>query len=400
MSSVLSLRARSLSPSPTVAMDTRAKSLQQQGQDLINLTAGEPDFPTVSAAVRAAHQALDDGFFHYTASAGILELRQAICEKLEQDGLRYTPDEVVVTAGAKFALYAAMQVLCDPGDEVLIPTPYWVSYPEQAKLAGAVPVPVPSSEEDGFVARAAAIAERITPQSKVLVLNTPCNPTGAVIPRQELEAIAELVLRHPRLMVLSDEIYAQLVYDGASHVSFAALDPALKAQTVTINGFSKTYAMTGWRVGYAAAGRTVAQAMGNLLSQTTSNVTSIAQKAAVAALREGDAEVAEMLAEFTRRRSYILDRLSRMPGVRYPTPGGAFYVFPNLSAAIGRTTAKGTAIRDIAALGLALLEEAGLAVVPGDGFGSPAHIRISYAASAESLRYGCDRLEGFVRGLR
>lgn len=247
---------------------------------------------------------------------------------------------------------------------------------------------------------AEAIAERITPATKLLVLNTPCNPTGAVVPPKELAAIAAVVAQHKRLLVLSDEIYERLVYDGAQHASFAALDPVIMERTVTINGLSKSYAMTGWRLGYAAAARPVAQALGNFLSQTTSNVTSIAQKAAVAALRHADADVARMLAEFARRRTYVLQRLQAMPHVHCAAPGGAFYVFPNVQACIGRTTARGTLLADVNTLGLALLEEAGLAVVPGDGFGSPSHVRISYAASPASLDQGCDRLEGFLRGLR
>ncbi len=398
---LLSERARNLAPSPTVAMDTRAKTLLAQGVDVVNLTAGEPDFPTVPVAAAAAHRAIDAGFTRYTASSGIVELRQEICAKfLRDNALAYSPDDVVVTPGAKYALYAAMQVLCDPGDEVLIPSPYWVSYPEQVKLAGAVPVFVPTREEDGFCVRAEVIGDYVTARTKMLLLNSPCNPTGSVVPRAELEAIGELVLAHGRMVVLSDEIYESLVYGAARHDSLAALDPALKAKTVTINGLSKAYAMTGWRVGYAAADRAIAQAMGNLLSQTTSGINSIAQKAAVAALRDGQADVQVMAEEFARRREYVLARLAGMPGVRCVPPDGAFYVFPNVSSAFGRTTPAGVRLTDIGTLGLQLLDEAGVATVPGDGFGVTDHIRISYAASLSTLERGCDRLEEFFRGLR
>lgn len=397
----LSTRARGLTPSPTMAMDARAKELQAQGRDLVNLTAGEPDFPTAMVAADAAVRAIRSGLTHYTAATGVLELRQAIADKLRGDnGLEYTAEQIAVTPGAKYALFAAMQVLCDPGDEVLIGAPYWVSYPEQARLAGASPVFVPTCEEDGFVLRASAIEARVTPRSKLLILNSPCNPTGAVIPPEEIAAIGEMVLRHPRLYVLSDEIYEKLVYGGARHTSIAGLDPELQRRTVTINGLSKAYAMTGWRLGYTAAARDVARAIAHFLSQTTSNVTSVAQYAAIAALTSAADDVTRMVAEFARRRSYVLERLATMPYTRCTPPGGAFYVFPDVRGALGRRTAAGSAIPDIDALALLLMEEAGLAVVPGTGFGATDHVRLSYAAGLDTLKAGCDRLDAFLRGLR
>ena len=394
------MRARALAPSPTMAFDARAKQLAAEGRDLINLTAGEPDFPTVRQAAEAAVEAVRAGFTYYTEAAGIRPLREAIAAKLLHDnGLTYAPEEIAVTPGAKFALYAAMQVLLDPGDEVLVPAPYWVSYPEQAKLAGATPVFVPTAETDGFVLRAAAVAERITPRTKLLVLNSPCNPTGAVIPPEELRRIAEVVLRHPGLFVLSDEIYEKMVYDGAAHASIAGFDPELRRRTVTVNGFSKAYSMTGWRVGYTAADRPVARAIAHLLSQTTSNITSVAQKAALGALDGTDADVAAMVDEFSRRRAYVLQRFAAMPYVRLKAPGGAFYVFPNVEAALGRTTPGGGALSDSDAFSLRLMEEGGLATVPGSGFGAAGFIRLSYAASMDRLRAGCDRLESFLRAL-
>jgi aspartate/methionine/tyrosine aminotransferase len=384
-----------------MATDARAKELQAQGRDLINLTAGEPDFATVPAAVAAARRAIDEGFTHYTAATGILELRRAICDKLQaENGLQYAPEQIAVTPGAKFALYAAMQVLCDPGDEVLIASPYWVSYPEQARLAGARPVFVPTREEDGFVLRAAAIEPFLGPRSRLLVLNSPCNPTGAVIPPRELAAIGDLVLRWPRVHVLADEIYEKMVYDGQRHVSFASLDPALMQRTVTINGLSKAYAMTGWRVGYTAAPPDIARAIGHFLSQTTSNVTSIAQRAALGALRGPQTDVAAMVAAFAQRRAALLRRLASMPRLRCVAPGGAFYAFPHVAAAFGCRTPAGAPLPDVDALALRLMEEAGVALVPGTGFGAPHHLRISYAASLQALETACDRLEAFLRGLQ
>ncbi len=396
----LSARARALSPSPTMAFDARAKALRAQGRDLVNLTAGEPDFDTVAQAAEAAVAAIRGGFTRYTEAVGVRSLREAVAAKLRREnGIAYDPDEIAVTTGAKFALYASMQVLCDPGDEVLVPAPYWVSYPEQAKLAGAVPVFVPTEEADGFVVRAALVRRCITPRTKLLVLNSPCNPTGAVIPPAELAAIGEVVLAHPRLFVLSDEIYEKMVYDGAQPGSIAALDPELRRRTVTINGFSKAFAMTGWRLGYTAADRPVARAIAGFLSQTTSNVTSVAQRAAEAALNGTEAAVAAMVAEFAKRRRYVLDRFAAMPGVRLRPPGGAFYVFPNVSAVLGGRSPAGHPLPDVDAFALRLMEEGGLATVPGSGFGTAEHVRVSYAASLAELQTGLDRFEAFVRAI-
>jgi aspartate aminotransferase len=396
----LSARARGMSPSPTMAIDGRVKELQASGADLVNLSAGEPDFDTPPEAAEAGIAAIRGGFTHYTPTEGIRDLRAAICEKLLRDnGLEYGPDQVVVTVGAKQALYNALQVLCDPGDQVLVPAPYWVSYTEQAKLAGATPVLVPTDEADGFHVRAEAIAERLTPAAKVLILNSPCNPTGAVLSRRELEAVAEVVLRHPRLVVLADEIYEKLVYGGAEHVSIAALGPEIRRRTVVINGLSKAYAMTGWRVGYAAGERPIIAAMASLQSQSTSNVASMAQRAALAALRGPEEPVRRMQEAFARRRAYVLERLGRMPHVRCVHPEGAFYAFPNVSGCLGRRTPAGVEIDSVDRLCERLLEEAGLGVVPGSAFGSPEHLRISYAASEETLARGMDRLEAFLRGL-
>lgn len=383
-----------------MAVNARAKELQAAGRDLVNLTAGEPDFPTVAPAAEAAIAAIREGFTQYTAAAGIQPLRAAIATKLKaENGLAYAPEEIAVTTGAKFALFAAMQVLLDPGDEVVVPAPYWVSYPEQAKLAGAEPVFVQTREDAGFVLTADALAAAMTPRTKIVVLNSPCNPTGAVIPERELAAIAEVILRHPRVYVLADEIYERMVYDGARHVSLAALDPELRRRTVTINGFSKAFSMTGWRVGYTAADRHLAGPLADFLSQTTSNITSIAQRAALAALREGEPAVVQMVAEFARRRALVLGRLGGMPLLRCVPPDGAFYVFPNVAAVLGRRSPAGKVLTDVDALALALMEEAGLGTVPGSGFGSAEHLRLSYACGTETLTAGCDRLEAFLGSL-
>ena len=384
-----------------MAFDARAKALLAEGRDLINLTAGEPDFRTVPQAEEAAVAAIRDGFTHYTEAVGVRPLREAIAAKLRREnGIEYAAEEIAVTTGAKFALYAAMQVLCDPGDEVLVPSPYWVSYPEQAKLAGATPVFVPTQEDDGFVLRADALRRHLSARTRLLILNSPCNPTGAVIPPDELGRIGDLVLGHPNLFVLSDEIYEKMLYGAARQGSIAALAPELRRRTVTINGFSKAYAMTGWRLGYTAADRPVAGAIANLLSQTTSNVTSVAQRAAQGALQGTEAAVGAMVAEFAQRRAYVLQRLAAVPGLRLAPPGGAFYVFPNVAAFLGRRTPGGRMLSDVDTLALGLLEEGGLATVPGSGFGTTEHIRISYAASRESLRAGLDRLEAYLGALR
>jgi aspartate aminotransferase len=386
----LSARARALSPSPTVAADARAKELAAAGRDLVNLTAGEPDFATPDHIADAAVTAIRAGYTHYTAPEGARDCREAVCVKLKRDnGLEYRPEQVVVTVGAKQAIFNALQVLCDPGDEVLIPAPYWVSYTEQVKLAGGVPVPVPTDAERGFCCTAADLAAHLSPRTRLLILNSPNNPTGAVYPAEELRAIAALAREHD-LTIISDEIYEAMVYDGARHVSVAGFAPE---RTVLVNGLSKAYAMTGWRVGYAVGDPAVIRAMVGLQSQTTSNIASIAQKAAVAALTGPQEPVRAMVAQFAARRRYVLDRLAHMPYVRCAPPAGAFYVFPDVSACFGR----GCDGPD--AFAARLLEEAGLAVVSGTAFGSDRHVRISYAAAQATLERGMDRLEEFLRRL-
>ena len=387
----MSQRALKINPSPTLALDAKAKALRQEGVDVVNFGVGEPDFDTPEHIKEAAIRALREGRTKYTPVAGIPELRRAIVEKLHRDNaLDYAEGQIVVSAGAKHSLYNAFQVLVDPGDEVVIPAPYWVTYPEQVRLAGGIPVFVPTRAEDGFRLDPAAVAERIGPRTRVILLNSPSNPTGAVYPRSDLAAIGELALRHD-LYLISDEIYEHLVYDGAEHVSVAALDPQLRERTVVVNGMSKAYAMTGWRVGYAAAAAPVAKAMTDLQSQSTSNVTSIAQWAAVAALAGTQEPLRRMQEAFARRRELILAELAELPRVRVSRPGGAFYAFPDLGGHLGRRF-EGREVADVDTLAEVLLTAVGVAAVPGSGFGAPDHLRFSYALGEEAIREGMRRV--------
>lgn len=392
----LSRRAQALEPSPTVALDTRAKELLAAGVDVVNLSVGEPDQDTPEPARLGAESAIRRGLTKYTATAGTLELRRAICDKLWRDSaLRYEPDEIVVSNGAKQSVFNAMMVLVDAGDEVLIPAPYWVSYPEMVRLAGGVPVFVKTGAADGFRLTPDALRAAIGPRTRGLVLNNPANPTGAVYERQELEQIVTLALEH-ELFLISDEIYEKLIYGSATAFSIASLGPEARRATVTVNGFSKAYAMTGWRLGYAAAEQSVARAMADLQSQVTSGPSSISQEAGRAVLSADSTDLERMRRQFDDRRHYVLDRLAGMPGLTVDVvPQGAFYVFPDVSGCFGRRLA-GQQVTDARELAAVLLERARVAVVPGDVFGGPGHVRISYATSMERLKEGMDRLEGLL----
>ena len=381
-----------MQPSATMAVDARAKALVAQGVDVVNLTAGEPDFDTLPAAREGGIAAIEQGFTRYTPTPGIAELREAIAKKLKDDnGLEYTAAQVVVSNGAKQSIYNALMVLLDPGDEVVIPTPAWVSYPEMVRLAGGVPVMV-DTEPNQYRLDAKVLAAAITPRTKVILLNNPSNPTGVVYSDAELRMVAELAVNND-LYVISDEIYEKLTY-GAEFISIASLGPEILERTVTVNGFSKAYAMTGWRMGYAAANLEIAEAMSSFQSQCTSGASSISQKAALAALRGDQAPVEAMRVQFDRRRRYVADRLERMPGVHLDgLPEGAFYIFPRVDE-LYRNEIDGS-IR----FAEALLERARVAVVPGLPFGSDRHIRLSYACSLETLTEGMDRIETFARSL-
>jgi aspartate aminotransferase len=389
----ISQRARNTAPSPTLGITARARQLKAQGVDVIGFGAGEPDFDTPENIKQAAMAALQAGDTKYTPSSGTEALRKAICEKLQRDnGLTYQPNEVIVSIGAKHSLYNLMQAVLDPGDEVIIPAPYWVSYPEQVKLAGGLPVIVEAPESDGFRVTAAAIRAAITPQTRMVVINSPSNPTGAAISADELRRIAELAVERD-LIVVSDEIYEKLTYDARQHTSIASFGEEVKSRTFTVNGFSKAYSMTGWRLGYVAGDKTVVAAMGRMQDQSTSNPTSFAQAGAVAALTGPQDSVETMRRAFEERRSVIVQRLNAIPGIRCTNPGGAFYVFPNVS---GLFTPQ---VGDSDALAEYLLAEARIAVVPGSGFGAPDHIRLSYATSMEQIEEGMNRLEAAARRL-
>jgi aspartate aminotransferase len=387
----LARRIRQIPPSATLALNAKANQLKAQGVDVVNFGVGEPDFDTPENIKQAAIKAIQEGFTRYTPVGGIPELKEAIIKRFQEDiGLSYKPVEVMVSCGGKHALYNLFQVLFDQGDEVVVPAPFWVSYPPMLMLAEATPVIIPTKEENGFKLTAEELKERITPKTRGIILNSPSNPTGMVYSRQELEALAGVVLAYD-LIVISDDIYDKILFDGASFVNLAMLAPELKERTFVLNGVSKTYAMTGWRIGYAAGPAQAIAAATNLQSQSTSNPTSIAQKASVEALNGPQAFVGQMLKEFAWRRDDIHRRLLEIPGVTAPKPGGAFYIFPNLSAyfdrlkpAAGQTHSQ--------ALAEYLLEEAKVAAVPGQEFGEDACIRLSYATSRERIATGVTRI--------
>lgn len=392
-------RAQNISPSPTLVIDTVAKKMRSMGIKVVNFGAGEPDFDTPDYIKNAAISAIRNGMTKYTAVAGTCELRKAICKKFEEDqGIKYAPEQIVVSCGAKHSIYNAVQVLVQAGDEVVLPAPYWVSYMEQIKLAGAEPRVVETSEENGFKLTPAQLAAAVTPRTRLLILNSPSNPTGAVYSLQELEDLAAVILEHD-LMVISDEIYEKLIYDGLKHISIASLSPEMKERTVVINGVSKAYAMTGWRIGYAAAAAPVAKAMADLQSHSTSNPVSISQEASRAALNESHEAVALMVAEFARRRDYMLERLLAIPGMSCTRPGGAFYLFPKVKAFLGKSY-NGKLINSATDLATVLLEEKQVAVVPGIAFGNDEYIRLSYACSIENIKEGLDRIAGFIKCLK
>lgn len=388
---MLSERANRIALSPTLRINARATQMRAQGIDVVDFSVGEPDFPTPEVVKRAAKAALDANFTKYTANDGIPDLKQAICGKLERDnGLAYSPDEVIVSAGAKNSLFNVAMALYDEGDDILIPAPYWVSYPDQVKLAKANPVVVPTREEDGFRLSPRDLAAAITPNTKAIILNYPCNPTGATYTREQLEEIAEVCVRE-QIWVISDEIYEKLIYDGQRFVSIASVSEKIKKLTVVINGFSKAFSMTGWRLGYAAGPREIIAACSKIQSHNTSNATSFVQKAAVTALAECDMDIERMRQEFERRRNAIVYRLRSLPEVSCASPSGAFYAMPNVTRYLDREFG-GAPIRNTYGLAYYLLKEAHVAVVPGEAFGTPAHVRISFATAMDRIEEGCRRI--------
>lgn len=388
----ISQRARNAAPSPTLAITAKAKVLKAQGLDIIGFGAGEPDFDTPDFIKAAAIEALNKGYTKYTPSAGDVDLKDAIVAKLKRDnGLTYSRDNVIVSCGAKHSLYNLFQALLDPEDEVLIPAPYWVSYPEQVKLADGVPVVVETLPENEFMPTPESLEAKITPKTKALVLNSPSNPTGGVASAQQIAEIINTAVKH-KLYVVSDEIYEKLLYDGRTHISPATLSEEAYQYVVTINGCSKAYSMTGWRIGYlASADKELVAAMGRIQDQSTSNPTSIAQKAAVAALNGPTESVEMMRTAFERRRNLIVELLNAIPGVECRKPGGAFYAFPKVSGTYGKSY-EGKVIKGSADLASYLLDTAQVAVVPGDGFGADDYIRLSYATSDELISRGVERI--------
>lgn len=391
----LSKRASGISPSLTLAITARAKQMKQEGIDVTGFGAGEPDFDTADYIKESAKESIDSGFTKYTPASGIPELKKAICRKLKRDnGLDYEPSEIILSCGAKHSLYNAIQVLCDEGDEVVLPAPYWVSYPEQIKLAGATPVFVETLEKDGFKITPAQLSRAITPRTKLFLLNSPNNPTGTVYSKEELQRLSDILVE-AGIYCISDEIYEKIIYDGVEHVSIASFGPGIKRLTIVVNGLSKAYSMTGWRIGYAAGPKEIIQAMSNLQSHSTSNPTSFCQKASITALEGPDETQLVMVDEFNRRRDYIVERLNLIEGISCLKPQGAFYVFPNISKLLGKTY-KGRLIEDSISLAELLLDEAKIAVVPGSAFGADNHLRLSYAVSMENIAKGLDRLEEFA----
>ena len=387
----LATRVSRIAPSPTLAMAATAKAMAAQGIDVIDFSTGEPDFDTPEPVKAAAEAAIRSGFTKYTPSSGIDELRTAIIDKLKtEQGLQYEKSQILVSCGAKHSLYNLAEALLEAGDEIIIPTPYWVSYADQALLNDATAVLLPTSETDGYAIHPDELERRITPRTKAIIVNSPCNPTGATYGRKTLDAIATIAVKHD-LLVISDEIYEKVLYDGAGHVSIATLGPEIAARTVVINGVSKAYAMTGWRIGYAAGPKELITAMGNIQSQSTSNPCSISQKAAVAALRFGEPFTRQMVTEFDKRRRAIIEGLNKIPGVSCRMPGGAFYAFPNITGVLGKRGPAGP-VNSPTDLATYLLKDAHIAVVPGEPFGSREHIRLSYATSLDVIRRGLDRL--------
>ena len=383
-------RARGISTSPTMAIDARAKQMTREGIHVISFGVGEPDFDTPVTIKEAAIAALNKGFTKYTSVAGIEDLKQAIVDKLKTDNdLEYSTGQIVVSNGAKHSLYNLFQVMVNPGDEVIVPAPYWVSYVEMIKLAGGVPCVIRTREENDFKLTPADLEKNINPRTKLLILNSPSNPTGSVYTRRELEALGEVLVRY-RLPVISDEIYEKLLYDGQEHVSLATLSPELKELVILVNGVSKSYAMTGWRIGYLAAPLPIAQAVADLQSHSASNPNSFAQWGALEALRGSQESAKEMVAHFATRREYILERLQGLEGITCRRPGGAFYVFPNVSIAFGKRY-RDELIQDAADLAKVLLTYGRIAVVPGVAFGVEGYLRLSYATNRKNIEEGINR---------
>ncbi len=387
-------------PSPTIAVTNKARELKAAGKDVIGLGAGEPDFDTPENIKEAAKRAIDAGKTKYTAVDGIPELKQAICDKfLRENGLTYTPNQVTVGTGGKQVLYNVLVATLNAGDEVIIPAPYWVSYPDMVLLAGGEPVIVECPIETNFKLTPEQLEAAITPQTKWFIFNSPSNPTGAGYTWDELKALTDVLMRHPHVWVLTDDMYEHLVYGDFEFCTPAQVEPGLYDRTITCNGVSKAYAMTGWRIGYAAGPEQLIKAIGKVQSQSTSNPASISQWAALEALTGPQDYIAESRVAFQRRRDLVVSMLNEADGITCPTPEGAFYVYPNIAGCIGKTSPAGTKITDDEAFATALLEETGVAVVFGAAFGLSPNFRVSYATSDEVLKEACSRIQRFCASL-
>ena len=399
--SLESAALRRIQPSPTIAISAQARAMQAAGRDVIALSAGEPDFDTPDNVKEAAIQAIRDGKTKYTDPDGMPQLKAAICAKFaRENGLTYKPSQIHVAPGGKPVIYNALVATLNPGDEVIIPAPYWVSYPDMTLLAGGTPVPVETKPENGFKLEAAALEAAITPKSKWLILNSPSNPTGAAYTRADLQALAEVLLRHPHVWVLTDDMYEHLVFDDFEFVTIAQVEPRLYERTLTMNGVSKAYAMTGWRIGYAGGPEPLIKAMAKMISQTTSNPSSISQWAAVEALNGPQDFIKPNQKLFQVRRDLVVSMLNQASGLTCATPEGAFYVYPSCQGLIGKTTQSGKVIQTDEDFAVELLAQEGVAVVHGAAFGLSPFFRISYATGNDVLEDACARIQRFCASVR
>lgn len=396
----LAQRLANVKVSASVAMGAKARELAAQGHKVISLTTGEPDFDTPAHAIEAAHQAALKGDTKYPPQGGTTAMKQAVQRKFKRDnGLDYALDEILITNGGKQAIFNALMATVDPGDEVVIPAPYWISYGDMAKVAGGVPVTISCPQNNGFKLRPEDLEAAITPKTKWVMLNFPNNPTGAACSREEMKALADVLMRHPHVWVMTDDMYEHLVYDGFEFCTIAEVEPRLKPRTLTVNGASKTYAMTGWRIGFCGGPKDLIAAMFNMQGQATSGVSSIGQAAAAAALDGPQDLVRDRAAEYRERRNLVVDMLNQAPGIACHRPEGAFYVFPNIAGCLGKTSKGGAKIETDTDFAMALLSEAHVAVVQGAAYGMSPYIRISYATDMASLREACGRIQEFCRGL-
>ncbi|MCL2370812.1 MAG: pyridoxal phosphate-dependent aminotransferase [Firmicutes bacterium] len=400
--SAIAQRAASIAPSLTLAITAKAKKMQEDGVKVVGFGAGEPDFNTPDYIIAAAKNALDKGLTKYTPSSGILPLRQAICQKFKKDnGLTYAPNQIVVSNGAKHSLHNACQAIIEGGDEVIIPSPYWLTYPELVGIAGGKCVFVETSAKNSFCMTPEQLEAAITKKTKAVIINSPSNPTGGIYSEKDLRALAAVIQKHPSIYVISDEIYENLVYDGKKHFSIAAVDEDMYNRTIVVNGMSKTYSMTGWRIGYTACEPKLAAVMDNMQSHTTSNPNSIAQYAALEAIAspEGDKFLSQLVTTFDSRRKAMAARLAKMPLISHVVPSGAFYFMVDITKLKGKTIG-GVKIKAAQEVAEILLTQAEIAVVPGEAFGAPDYIRLSYALAPADMERGLDKLENFLNNIK